>query len=93
MSPNISQILTKNKKKTFPLNRNLTCTNYGRYVATCVIRDQQYNGQTVNNISTKWTSHPSNWNKPDTVSWMTGPNSFAAELFSVPRHNKYTTYL
>ena len=30
MAPNVSQFMTKNK--TFPLNQNLTCTNYGIYV-------------------------------------------------------------
>jgi len=35
------------------------------YVATCVICNQQYVGQTLNKFSIEWTSHPSNWNKPD----------------------------
>ena len=43
--------------------------NYGIYVATCVICHQQYVSQTVNKFSTGWSSHPSNWNKPD--NWMT----------------------
>jgi len=30
-----------------------------------VICNQQYVGQTVNKFSIEWTSHPSNWNKPD----------------------------
>jgi len=38
--PPAAQILSKNK--TFPLTQNLTCANYGIYVATCVICRQQY---------------------------------------------------
>ena len=30
------------KNKTLPLNQNLTCANYGIYVLTCVICDEEY---------------------------------------------------
>ena len=33
------------KSKTFPLNQNLTCANYGNYEATCVICPEKYVGQ------------------------------------------------
>jgi len=32
-----------------------------------MICNQEYVGQTVNKFSTEWTSHQSNWNKPDFV--------------------------
>ena len=53
------------KNKTFPLNQNLTSASYGIYVATCVICHEQYVGQNTNKISTRWSSHRNNWNKPD----------------------------
>ena len=33
----LSVLQIMGKKKTFPLNQKLTCTNHGIYVATCVI--------------------------------------------------------
>jgi len=33
------------KTKTYPLNQNLTRTNYGIHVATCVICHEKYVGQ------------------------------------------------
>jgi len=53
------------KNKTFPLNQKLTCANYGVYVATCVICHEQHIGQTKNKFSTRWSSHHSNWNRPN----------------------------
>jgi len=41
----LSHTLTRNE--TFPLKQNLTCANYGTYVTTCVIWNQQYVGQTL----------------------------------------------
>jgi len=63
MMPCVSQILGKNK--TFPLNQKLTCANHGIYVATCVICHEQYAGQTKNKFSMRWSSHRSNWNRPN----------------------------
>jgi len=63
MVPCVSQIMSK--AKTFPLNQNLTCTNYGIDVATCVICNKKYVGQTTNKFSKRWSSHRSNWNRPD----------------------------
>jgi len=40
--PRVSQI--KSKTKTFPLNQNLTCANYGIYIATCLLCDEKYVG-------------------------------------------------
>ena len=59
----VSKIMGKNK--TFPLNRKLTCANHGIYVTTCVICHEQYVGQTKNKFSTRWSSHRSNWNRPN----------------------------
>jgi len=63
MVPCALQIITKNK--TFPLNQNFTYTNYGIYVAPCVICYGVYVGQTINKYSTIWSLHHSKWNKPD----------------------------
>jgi len=63
MVPYVSQIMSKNK--TFPLNQKLTCANHGIYVATCVMCHEQYVGQTKNKFSTRWSSHRSNWNRPN----------------------------
>ena len=63
MMPCVSQIMGTNK--TFPLNQKLTCANYGIYVATCVICHEQYVGQTKNKFSMRWSSHRSNWNRPN----------------------------
>jgi len=52
------------KNKTFPLNQKLTCANHGFYVATCVICDEQYVGQTKNKFSMRWSSHRSNRTDP-----------------------------
>ena len=49
MLPNVSQLLTK--AKTFPLNKHLTCANFGIYIVTCVICHEQYVGQTSNKFS------------------------------------------
>jgi len=57
----VSQIKTKNEPS--PLKQNLTCAKYGNYVATCVIFHQRYAGETADKSSTKWSSHPSNWQK------------------------------
>jgi len=48
MLPNVSQLLTKNKPLL--LNQNLTCPNFGIYVATCVICHGQYVGQPTTNF-------------------------------------------
>jgi len=63
MVPCVSQIIGKNN--TFPLNQNLTCTNYGIYVATCVICQEQYVSETKNKFSKRWSLHYSNWNRPN----------------------------
>jgi len=63
MVPCVSQILGKNK--TFPLNQKFTCANHRIYVATCFTCHEQYVGQTKNKFSTRWSSHRSNWNRPN----------------------------
>ena len=62
MVPCVSQMVTK--IKYFPMNQNLTCANFGIYVATCSTWYQQYECQT---FSTGWSSHRRYWNKPDTM--------------------------
>jgi len=46
-------------------SRSLTYANCVIYAAACVKCNQQYVGQTVNKFSTSWSSHRSNWNKPN----------------------------
>ena len=58
-------VFHKGKNETFPLNQKLTCANHGIHVATCVICHEQYFGQTKNKFSTRWSSHRSNWNRPN----------------------------
>jgi len=63
MVPNVSQLVTKTK--TFKLSQSLTCTDFGIYVATCVMCHEQYVGETSNKFSKRWPAHGSNWNKQD----------------------------
>jgi len=63
MVPNVSQMLTK--IKTFPLNQNFICADFGIYVAICVICLEQHVGQTSNKFSTRWSAHRSSWNIKD----------------------------
>jgi len=60
--PIVSRMLAKDQ--TFPLNQNLTCANCGIDLATCVICNEKYVGQTVNKFSKRWSSHRIYWNKP-----------------------------
>jgi len=41
------------KNKTFLLKQNLTFANFGIYVASCMIRHEQYVGHTINKFSKK----------------------------------------
>ena len=63
MVPNVSLLVTKTK--TCKLNQSLTCSDFGIYVATCVICHEQYVGQTSNKFSKRWSAHRSSWNKQD----------------------------
>ena len=47
--------------RTFSLKQNLTCADYGEYVATCKLCSEQYVGQTVNKILKRWSTHRSQW--------------------------------
>jgi len=58
----VSQIMSKTK--TFLLNQNLTCANYGIHVATSVLCHEQYVGQTKNKFSMRWSAHRSSWYRP-----------------------------
>ena len=48
--------------KLFNLKQNLSCSDYGIYVAQCLICNHLYVGQTKNKFSTRWNSHRKNWN-------------------------------
>jgi len=97
MVPCVSQIMGKNK--TFPLNQKLACANHGIYVATCVICHEQYVGQTKNKFSTRWSSHHSNWNRPnceidennkDKVALLRHFSRFHSDVSRPPIHEAYT---
>ena len=60
MVPFTHKIVSSNGR-TFSLKQNLTCTDYGVYVATCKLCSEQYVGQTVNKFSKRWTTHRSQW--------------------------------
>jgi len=59
MVPKVTALHSKGK--LFP-RHVLTCANYGIYVATCKLCEEQYVGQTSNKISKRWNSHRSSWN-------------------------------
>jgi len=97
MVPCVSQKMSKNK--TFPLNQELTCANHGIYVATCVICQEQYVGQTKNKFSTRRSSHRSNWNRPnceidennkDKVALLRHFSEFHGGVNRPPIHDAYT---
>ena len=60
MVPTINTLKTGNK--TIQLTQKLTCKNFGIYVATCILCNAQYVGQTVNKFSVRWAAHRSTWN-------------------------------
>ena len=92
----VSQIMGKNK--TFPLNQKLTCTNHGIYVVTCVICHEKYVGQTKNKFFMRWSSHRSNWNRPnceidennkDKVALLLQFSEFHGDVNKPPTHGVY----
>ena len=97
MVPCVSQIMGKNK--TFPLKQKLPCANHGIYVASCVICHEQYVEQTKNKFSTRWSSHRSNWNRPnceidennkDKVALLQHFSEFLGDVNQPPIHEAYT---
>nr|CAB3263342.1 uncharacterized protein LOC108950821 [Phallusia mammillata] len=57
--------ITTPSNHSIPLRQQLTCKNYGIYVATCTTCKEQYVGQTKNHFSTRWNSHRSTWRTGD----------------------------
>ena len=51
--------------RKFLLLLELTCADYGVYVATCLICANQYVGQTYKSFTTRWNSHRATWKKGD----------------------------
>jgi len=43
------------------LTQNLSCVDYGIYVATCLLYKEQCVGQTKNKSSIRWTAHQHTW--------------------------------
>lgn len=54
------QISLKNGKQIH-LAQDLTCKNYGIYIATCLECRELYVGQTLNQFSKRWTAHRFDW--------------------------------
>ena len=54
---------TRNSKsgKIFQLKKQLTCSNFGIYAATCTICFEQYVGQTTASFSNCWNGHRAIW--------------------------------
>jgi len=93
----LNQILT-----TSPLNQTLTYANHGIYVAICVVCHKQYVGQTKNKFSTRWSSHSSNWNRPnceideynkDKVALLRHFSEFHSNINRPQMHEAYTVIL
>ena len=55
--------ITRKDGKVFSLKQNLTCKDYGIYVAQCRICLSTYVGQTITPFSTRWNTHRSTWNR------------------------------
>ena len=55
--------ITAANGKIFALKQTLDCSNYGIYVATCRLCNQQYVGQTINKFSKRWCHHRFIWNQ------------------------------
>ena len=53
--------IVSSRGRTFSLEQNLTCADYGVYTTTCKLCSEQYVGQTVNKFSKRWTTHRSQW--------------------------------
>ena len=57
----ITKTIKSNSGKVFQIKQNLTCKDFGIYVATCKLCTSQYVGQTVRNFSSRWSGHRSIW--------------------------------
>nr|CAB3263300.1 uncharacterized protein LOC108950347 [Phallusia mammillata] len=55
----------RSQQRLFHLRQHLSCRNYGIYVATCLVCEEQYVGQTKNKFSTRWNSHRAVWRTSD----------------------------
>jgi hypothetical protein len=58
---NITKTIQSNSGKVFQIKKNLTCKDFGVYVATCKLCTSQYVGQTVKSFSSRWSGHRSIW--------------------------------
>ena len=58
---NTTKTIKSNSGKVFQIKQNLTCKDFGIYVATCKLCTSQYVGQTVRNFSSRWSGHRSIW--------------------------------
>ena len=56
-----TNIIKSKSGKIFKLNRQLTCSNFGIYAATCKICLEQYVGQTTTSFSNRWNGHRAVW--------------------------------
>ena len=58
---NNAKTITSSSGKVFHIKQNLTCKDFGVYVATCKLCPSQYVGQTVKSFSTRWSGHRAVW--------------------------------
>jgi hypothetical protein len=58
-----SDTITTPTDRSFRIHTNLTCSDWGIYVATCRVCDHQYVGQTCTSFSTRWNGHRAMWKK------------------------------
>ena len=58
-----STITNKSTNKTYNINNNLNCRNFGIYAAICTHCPATYVGQTVTPFKDRWNAHRNSWKK------------------------------
>ena len=58
----ITNTITSKTGKKYTLQKYLTCSDFGIYVATCNLCAEQYVGQTITTFAKRWTAHRKMWN-------------------------------
>ena len=57
----ITNTIKSKSGKIFTLKKQLTCSNFGIYAATCTICLEQYVGQTTTSFANRWNGHRAVW--------------------------------
>ena len=58
-----STITNKSTNKTYNINNNLNCRNFGIYAAICTHCPATYVGQTITSFKDRWNAHRNSWKK------------------------------